>query len=1342
MSNSDLVRCTIPQGRKDGRPVKGTAFQRIVGVGQKPGDEYAALNVLHQIERGKPLERLLAPEYREVWLSLDKIFAEVQEHQEKRAAAAQQRKQKAERRSRFQKNQESATISISSSSRQLIEDVLLEQKVTGQQEYLSTPAGNALKQLSDSVSKVRQRLLELGFAELDATDASQRYANIEDALDYLCLNLDETELPDKFAAKADVEIVQFHSKDSSEGPRRIDGHYRDELCSYVCLSRHAVEKALKRSDGDFEASFRALYEILTYKRFARVPGLELDHETRLQLLSEEGESLSAIYTEDIRMGIGTFSAFPDKWGAVVNIMDGFPSLQTPTPASVVFIDLNQQYPFSAPAVLVLGCSDGSENEQGSLTLAQRRLLMRAAAGKISDLYNSVDANNPSPESVPILCVHEVLALICHGTTEELLKYTTVQRTESGVISSASSGSQTLEKPRELLKPQKEKNEIARTNVERLAPAAPLKESQELKKMRKQRQLLPAYNSRSEILSAVKKHQVVVISGATGSGKTTQVPQFILEDAAENRIPVSIVCTQPRRIAAMSVAERVAAERCQKVGESVGYQVKLNSRRSAKTRLTFCTTGVLLRRLQSDPLLKGISHVVVDEVHERSSETDFLMLVVRDILPLRPKLRVVLMSATLEAEKFAEYFSIVPAVSQSLPCEVPVVSIPGRTFPVDEYYLEDVISLTGYTLKPGDRYAKKRWRTPQKDNMKQSDEQHSLSNRQSATELAAADDPSSDEYDDVRDNENIRASQGPKDFSRPAAKPDTQYMQGDRFIASRIEESLVNFDLIDMLVKYIDAQNRKQGKSGAVLIFLPGTAEISTMVQRLSSGDGSNQLWPLPLHSLLPPNDQSRVFNAPPKGKRKVICSTNIAETSITINDVTVVIDTLRAKESSYDVLNSSSLLTECFISRAAAKQRAGRAGRVSKGTCYRLVRRHTFENKLAAHQKPEIQRVALEHLVLNVLNIIPEEHGKNNPHEFFSRAIDPPSDQSISTAVDNLVNIGALKQITHAKTGRPVGVQMTALGKHLAGLPVDAKIGKLLIYGALFNCLDAMLTVAATISERSPFYSPFDKREESRSAKAKFQWGKSDLLTYVSAFNRWRELRESGVKNSAEQRFCTEHFLSRKTLLTIRDGRRRLADVLRDIGFAEMGERVTGWERGEALNKNGQNVRVLRAVICAALYPNIARIDLPQTKYREVAGGAIPLGYNSKDLKLRVKNQTRVFLHPESINFHVGNYETRWLAFYEKVLTSKMFIRDATMVSPYAILLFGGEIGVSHQNGQMSVDRWVIFKAPAQIAVLARELRRELDHLLLRKFEDIDLDVDRVGQRVKDAIISLITQES
>lgn len=264
-----------------------------------------------------------------------------------------------------------------------------------------------------------------------------------------------------------------------------------------------------------------------------------------------------------------------------------------------------------------------------------------------------------------------------------------------------------------------------------------------------------------------------------------------------------------------------------------------------------------------------------------------------------------------------------------------------------------------------------------------------------------------------------------------------------------------------------------------------------------------------------------------------------------------------------------------------------------------------------------------------------------------------------------------------------------------------------------------------------------------------FAWGKSDLLTYVKAFNAWRELRENRQGYAAEREFCSKYFLSSKTLHAIQMGRGQLADALAATGLCDNGGgggggrrgQRTEWERDEALNGYAGNVRVLRAVVCAAMYPHVIRIDLPDTKYEEVAHGTVAKPHNSREIRLMGRNMERQFLHPESVNFFEGQYSTRWLAYFARVRTSRLFVRDSTMVSPFALLLFGGDIVVRHERGDIVVDGWVIFKAQARVAVLAREVRRELDSVLLAKFQDTDVDLKVAGRAVTDAIIRLITTE-
>lgn len=1358
MQSSELVMCTVPAGRKDGKKVKGTAFDRIVGVGDKPGDEFAALTVLHQVERGKPLERILAPDFREAWVNLDKRFEDVQEQSAQRAANTEKRKAQAERREKFEKMKESATISISAASRQVIEDALLEQKASssgnsGKNESASksiSPSSDGTPLLMDQ--SLKNELLGMGFSEFDAIDASQRFSTVTDAIDYLCLNLDEAELPSSLAPTSDVEIVQFYSESTKQTRGLIEPRKQELLTRWFCLSRHAVEKALRMAAGELDHAMALLYNTLTHDLIANHRFLS-GAENFTPLLEEEkiteAESIAAIYDEAVTVGVGAMPGIDNKWAAVVRMEEGLPSVDSKTPISVSFIDIDGLYPMSAPLVIIGSNLENAGNAKESLSSSQRRLLMRAAAGQVARIRNSYGAEGNSEGAAPIPVVHSVLTFLADAESQQLMASAAVW--EQDATASDLATVQVKQEKAILAENDKVKRGVRRAhafqrNVDKLIVVAPLQQSAKLTAFKERRALLPAHNARADILAKVRRNQVIVVSGATGSGKTTQVPQFLLEEAAEKREPISIICTQPRRIAAMSVAERVATERCEVVGNTVGYQVKLNAKRSANTRLVFCTTGVLLRRLQGDPTLDGLTHVLVDEVHERSVETDFLLLLLREIASKRPNIRIVLMSATLDAEKFSRYFSSVLSKS-GRESSVPIVSIPGRTFPVDQYYVEDAVSKCGYTLKAGDRYAKRpgKRRIVGKYGPEPTPSDLVTKPRNTATAASRIYDGAMDDERCIHEatSDGIEDySDSDKSFSSHASNIEGPNAAQTKKVVTLMDESIVNLDLIDLLVKKIDDDGRNNSQNGAILIFLPGVAEISAVTKKLSAGVSARRLWPLPLHSLLSPEEQSKVFAKPPEGLRKIICATNIAETSITVEDVTVVIDTLRAKEMRYDALNGFSVLEECFISQAAAKQRAGRAGRASHGTCYRLVRESTFENRIAPQQTPEIQRVSLEQLVIHVLSVIPGAQSQHDPHTILAKAIDPPDEQSISTAVTSLMDIGALRQKTNKNAGSQV--ELTALGKHLSGLPVDARLGKLLIFGSLFSCVDSVLTIAATISERSPFYSPFDKREEARAARAPFVWGKSDLLTQVKAFNAWRELRESGASFSAENKFCTKYFLARKTLISIANGRKQLADALADAGFGLPGEVRSrrGWERDSSVNQFADNVRVLKAVLCAALYPNVVRIDPPDTKYHEVASGTIANTHEAKRLRLRSKEGQRLFLHPESVNFEEGNFETRWLAYFAKVKTSRLFIRDSTMVSPYAIMLFGGEIEVQHKKGQMSVDSWVIFRAPARVAVLARELRRELDELLMRKFEYPDYDLNHESKAVKDAIIRLITLES
>ena len=399
----------------------------------------------------------------------------------------------------------------------------------------------------------------------------------------------------------------------------------------------------------------------------------------------------------------------------------------------------------------------------------------------------------------------------------------------------------------------------------------------------------------------------------GSGKTTQVPQFCLEDAAARGVPCNIIIAQPRRISAMSVAERVAAERGDKIGSTVGYTIRLESKATPNTRLLFCTTGILLKRLEEDATLENVTHVFVDEVHERSIESDFLLMVLRDMLPKRPAvapLKVILMSATLDASLFHDYF-----------WDAPSVKFPGRTFPVTELYLEDALDVTRHTVKGNEDWCNKGKKSSpngrdkvvvpveEKDDMLLSEDElssryskHSLNTR---TALAKLD------HNEINYTLAVDTINWLSNLSSPGDA--ANYIKGN---------ATSNKKNVSMEPSTNDTT------SSAILVFLPGIKEITTLQELLvKSLTGTAREWILPIHSSIPPEEQRLVFTRPPKGIRKVVLATNIAETAITIDDVAFVVDTGRMKENRYDPLKRMSSLEDCLVARSNARQRRGRAGR-------------------------------------------------------------------------------------------------------------------------------------------------------------------------------------------------------------------------------------------------------------------------------------------------------------------------------------------------------------------------------------------------------------------------------
>jgi ATP-dependent RNA helicase DHX57 len=781
-----------------------------------------------------------------------------------------------------------------------------------------------------------------------------------------------------------------------------------------------------------------------------------------------------------------------------------------------------------------------------------------------------------------------------------------------------------------------KRQIDSTSHDDLKAAWQLRQSTPAQiRMLQIRQSLPAWDMRERIVDAISSYQCVIISGETGSGKSTQSVQFILDHtiATNNGCAANILCTQPRRISALGLADRVSEERCCSVGDEVGYVIRGEAKLGPKTKITFMTTGVLLRRMQTSAdlieSLSDVSHVFVDEVHERSLDTDFLLALLRDVLKKRPDLKVVLMSATLDANIFSSYFGGPEKVAQ--------VHIPGRTYPVIDYYLDDVVkAVNGNGLS----------RDPE------------------------------DEVDDdcfTAQMSNLSIGQSIRELGMG-----------------------INYRLIADLVMKVD--NDLGTDPGGILIFLPGTLEIDRCLGALRSVP---RIHALPLHASLTPAEQRRVFPTASRGMRKVIASTNVAETSITIADVVAVIDTGRVKETRYDAKDSIVRLEEVWASQAACKQRRGRAGRVQAGTCYKLFTRRV-ESEMAPRPQPEIRRTPLEQLCLSVKATAPSE----DVARFLQQTLTPPDDQAIDVAMTFLHRVGALDSN-----------QLTALGRHLSMIPADLRCAKLMVYGSIFGCLESSLTIAAILTVKSPFVSPRDKRDEAKVARSTFPTDHGDLLLDLSAFDEWSEISRSSSFRSVRE-WCSEKFLSPSTLRDISSTRSQLLTSLKDASILPL-DYGRPDDTFKLLNRDNSNQALLRALIAGALNPQIARIEFPDKKFFASMAGAVELDPEAKTIKYFNQENGRVFVHPSSVLFDAQTFSgsASYVSYFSKMATSKTFIRDLTPFHAYGLLLFGGPITVETHGNGLLVDGWLRLRGWARIGVLVSRLRALLDEALRKRID-------------------------
>jgi ATP-dependent RNA helicase DHX29 len=624
----------------------------------------------------------------------------------------------------------------------------------------------------------------------------------------------------------------------------------------------------------------------------------------------------------------------------------------------------------------------------------------------------------------------------------------------------------------------------------------------------------------------------------------------------------------------------------------------------------------------------------------SIDTDFLLIILRSLLERRPELKVVLMSATVDANRFSRYLN-----------DAPIMTVPGRTFPVQTQYLEDAIELTHYAGPSGN---------------------------------APPDGRTSDDDDGeiTSDKSGIPSKlQG--------------YSPATRNVLSTYDEYAIDYDLIVRLIEAVAYDPQLSRYSNAVLVFLPGIAEIRQLNDLLGGHPSFNRQWLIyPLHSTISSEDQQAAFLLPPPGVRKIVLATNIAETGVTIPDITCVIDTGKHKEMRFDERRQLSRLTQSFISRANAKQRRGRAGRVQEGLCFHLFTKFRHDTLMTDQQTPEMLRLSLQDLVMRT-----KICKLGDIEETLSQALDPPSSRNIRRAIDALIEVDALTP----------GEDLTSLGRQIAKLPLDAHLGKLVLLATTFACVDVAITIAAILSSKSPFLTPFGAKHRADIARLSFKKGDSDLLTTYNAYKAWRLV--CTTPGRSELQFCHKNFLSPQNLGNIEDLKAQLLSSLVESGFIHLEpDDRRALTRYRSTNRNRSFVKVpaiydvhsnndifVNSVVATAFYPKILT--------REGKGWR------------NISNNQSVSLAPTSVNKGTNPNAAKFLSYYHIMQSSNKFYNAHSTSVAYPlpmVLMVAADMDFKMHAGVISFPGSVLrfavrdWRAAVAIKVLRRRVREIL----------------------------------
>jgi ATP-dependent RNA helicase DDX35 len=668
----------------------------------------------------------------------------------------------------------------------------------------------------------------------------------------------------------------------------------------------------------------------------------------------------------------------------------------------------------------------------------------------------------------------------------------------------------------------------------------------------QRRALPIYEHRTQILYLVEHRATTIIVGETGSGKTTQVPQYLYEAGWTSNGNGSIACTQPRRVAAMTVAARVAEEMGCSLGQEVGYAVRFQDVSTPGiTKIKFCTDGVLLREMMSDPLLTRYSVVMVDEAHERSLTTDVLLGLLKKVQKRRPDLRVIVASATIQAEEVSNFFDTSTSIKIARSTQ--------------KQQQEQQNSIARASVKPA---------------------LLSVEGRPHSVQVHYLAEPSSDYV-----REAIEA----------VVKLHIEDLPGDILIFLTGQEEC------ERAASWLREEERKLA------------AEFKQRsTSRYSQQQSSNRkrLMPLTLYAGLPAAAQLAAFEPASRGTRKVVIATNIAETSLTIDGIVYVIDSMFSKQRCFDPLTGLESLLVAPISKASAAQRAGRAGRVRPGHAFRLCTEEDFNSKLQDVEVPEMQRSSLAGTLLQLKSL-----GIDNMMTFHWLA--PPPAEAMVRALETLHALGAIGD--DAKLTNPLGVRM-------AELPLEPSLAKALLAGADAGCAEEVATIVAMLNVQS-VWAPHGDRRIVDAAKARFAVGQGDLLTYLNVWQGWEE-------SGRNKKWSYANFVSHRSMVRVADVRKQL---LSHLGRNGLPVRGPAFVPGMGIEGKTQVLQRLLKSLTSGLFINAARLteemnvnvlnheDTGVAVYRLVRAGA---GSPAAAVKLRI--------HPSSILFRC---KPKWVCF-------------------------------------------------------------------------------------------------